>query len=173
MFTGKGNSFSLKPDRAKQVSAIPLNSLSGWGPVLKVVFVVATENSCLVDIFRQLYPERKVYIHIPFNKRDFCRTRIDFWLVSSNISAYIKDVNYLPLISSLFDHKLLQLIMSTNRRAQNFINPKVLNMIGLDQIDKITSLNTYMDYIITTNENQHILKAIHMDWVSARIVFNY
>ena len=63
--------------------------------------------------------------------------------------------------------------MSTNRRAQNFINPKVLNIIGLDQIDKITSLNTYMDYIITTNENQHILKAIHMDWFSARIVFNY
>ena len=36
------------------------------------------ENSFLIDIFRQLYPERKVYSHIPFNKRYFSRTRIDF-----------------------------------------------------------------------------------------------
>ena len=32
------------------------------------------ENSFLIDIFRQLYPERKVYSHILFNKRDFSRT---------------------------------------------------------------------------------------------------
>ena len=56
------------------------------------------ENSFLIDIFRQLYRERKEYSHIPFNKRDFSRTRIDFWLVSDKISNRVK-VNYLLLIS--------------------------------------------------------------------------
>ena len=54
------------------------------------------ENSFLIDIFRQLYPERKVYSHIPFNKRDFSRTRIDFWLVSDTISNHVREINHLP-----------------------------------------------------------------------------
>ena len=69
-----------------------------------------------------------VYSHIPFNKRVFSRTRIDFWLVSNNISTYVKDVTYLPLISELFYHKPVQLVLTSNIRVHNSVNPKLLNI---------------------------------------------
>ena len=50
------------------------------------------ESPFLIDIFRQLNPEHKVYSHILFNKRDFSRTQIDFWLVSNTISNHVKEV---------------------------------------------------------------------------------
>ena len=50
------------------------------------------ENSILIDIFRQLYPERKVYSLLRFNKQDFSITRIDFWLVSNTIYNYVKEL---------------------------------------------------------------------------------
>ena len=77
------------------------------------------EISFLIDIFRQLYPERKVYSHIPINKRNFSRTRIDFWLVSNTTSNYTKEINFLPLISKLFYHKPVQLVFKSNSKATN------------------------------------------------------
>ena len=127
------------------------------------------ENSFLIDIFRQLYPERKVYSHIPFNKRDFSRTRIDFWLVSDTISNNVREINYLPLISKLFYHKPVQLVFKSNSRATNFINPKLLKISGLEKIAKITTLDTYLDYIAATNENQNFLQLLRNDLTSSQI----
>ena len=128
------------------------------------------ENSFIIDIFRQLYLERKVYSHTPFSKRNFSRTRIDFWLVSNTISNYVEEVNYLPLIFKLFDHKPVQLIFKSKSKASNFINPRLLNISGLEQIPKITTLATYLDYITVTNENQSFLHLLHKDLTSSCII---
>ena len=127
------------------------------------------ENSFLIDIFRQLYPERKTYSHIPFNKRDYSRTRIDFWLVSDTIPNHVKEINYLPLLSKLFDHKPVQLVFKANSKAPNFINPKLLYISGLEQIAKITTLDTHLDYIVATNENQIFLQMLRNDLTSSRL----
>ena len=95
---------------------------------------------------------------------------MDFWLVSNTISNHFKEVNYLPLISKLFDHKPVQLVFKSNSRATNFINPMLLNISGLEQIAKITTLDTYLDYIAVTNENQPFLQLLRNDLTSSRIV---
>ena len=43
-------------------------------------------------------------------------------------------------------------------------------MSGLGQIAKITTLDTYLDYIIVTNKNQPFLQLLHNDLASSRLV---
>ena len=44
-----------------------------------------------------------------------------------------------------------------------------MNISGLEQIAKITTLDTYLDYIRVTNENQHFLQLLLNDLTSSRI----
>ena len=59
----------------------------------------------LTDYYRKLHPTTKTYSHIPYNKNDSRRTRIDFWLGSENLLELIKDIKYLDRTFKLHDHK--------------------------------------------------------------------
>ena len=45
-----------------------------------------------------------------------------------------------------------------------------MNISGLEQIAKITTLDTYLDYIAVTNKNQPFLQLLRNDLTSSRIV---
>ena len=61
-----------------------------------------------VDPFHHFFPNRREYSYIPFNKRNDNRSRIDFFLTSHDILAITEEINYTPLLTSLFDHKAVK-----------------------------------------------------------------
>ena len=86
--------------------------------------------------------------------------------MSSTISNYVKEINYLPLLFKLF----VQLAFKSTSKANTFINPRPLNISGLGQITKITTLDTYIDYIIVTNKNLPFLQLLRADFSNSLLV---
>ena len=118
-FNAITNPNKISIDNLFNIDAVNVKQI--WNPQNSVMLGEWIDNSFLIDIFRQLYPERKVYSNIPFNKHDFSQTRIDFWLVSSTISNYVKEINYLPLLSKLFDLLIINLFNSHLSQLQKQI----------------------------------------------------
>jgi hypothetical protein len=64
----------------------------------------------MVEPFRLFFPEKIDYTYIPNAALNVNRSRIDFFLVSSNLISKISDTNIeTGRISTLFDHKLISI----------------------------------------------------------------
>jgi len=106
------------------------------------------ENGFTVDIFRHFYAEKRVFSHVPFNKRDHSRSRIDLFLCSSNFIKSFANLTYLPIDSKVFDHKgVLLEPAKLSPRNMNFLDPSLLDIPGLKQVCRLETLGTFCDYI--------------------------
>ena len=93
------NRFNLDIDHMAQIPNISNSRiLSSW-----------VEDGYVVDIFRHLFPDRRIFSHVPVNKLDHSRSRIDHFLCSPDFVGSFLNQSYLALDSTLFDHKCVLL----------------------------------------------------------------
>jgi hypothetical protein len=73
----------------------------------------------LTDPYRTLYPNTREYTFIPSGERQYNRSRLDFFLISCDLSELVKNV-IIPhsLSSTVFDHKCVSLLF--NKQINNF-----------------------------------------------------
>ena len=67
------------------------------------------ETGFVTDIFRHFYQDRRIFSHVPFNKNDYSRSRVDHFLCSTDFINSFSNVTYLAIDSKLFDHKYVLL----------------------------------------------------------------
>ena len=106
------------------------------------------ETGFIVDIFRHFYPNRWVFSHVPFNKNDHSRSRIDHFLCSPNFSKSFSNLTYLPITTKLFDHKGI-LLVPAKKSPQNltFLDPSLMTISSLKQVVCLESHGTFCDYL--------------------------
>ena len=69
------NNFNLDIKNMLQIPNVSNSkTLSAW-----------CETGFIVDIFRHFYPDHRIFSHVPFNKNDHSRSRIDHFLCSPNL----------------------------------------------------------------------------------------
>ena len=123
----------------------------------------------LTDYYRKLHPTTKTYSHIPYNKKDSSRTRIDFWLGSENLLELIKDIKYLDRTSKLHDHKPVLLNFKiANQNNKTYIDPTLLDIPGLQQTVTLATLHTFTDYITSKNIYPQFITDMQINLLSAR-----
>ena len=84
------------------------------------------------DPFRSLYPNRRDYSYVPFNKNAPNRSRIDFFLISPNLLSFVEDVKHEPLLTKLFDHKAVILNLNLkNTKSEPRIDNKYVKYPGM------------------------------------------
>ena len=94
------NNFNLDIKNMAQIPNVSNSkTLSSW-----------CETGFIVDIFRHFYPNSRIFSHVPFNKNDHSRSRIDHFLCSPNYVKSFSDLTYLPITTKLFDHKGVLLV---------------------------------------------------------------
>ena len=126
------------------------------------------ETGFTVDIFRHFYPDRRIFSHVPFNKNDHSRSRIDHFLCSPNFVKSFSNLSYLPITTKLFDHKGVLLVPARKSpRNLTFLDPSLLNISGLKQAVSLETLSTFCDYLDPLVDPHFIVK-INGQLTSAR-----
>ena len=102
-------------------------------------------------------PERRIFSHVPFNKNDHSRSRIDHFLCSPNFVKSFSNLTYLPITTKLFDHKGV-LLVPAKKSPQNltFLDPSLLTISGLKQAVCLETLGTFCDYLDPLGDPQYI-----------------
>ena len=97
-----------------------------------------------VDPFRHFFPNRREYSYVPFNKRNDNRSRIDFFLTSHDILAITEEINYTPLLTSLFDHKAVKLRLGVKKKETRIsIDNKSVFFPGMFETATVSALDLY------------------------------
>ena len=117
------------------------------------------ETGFCVDIFRHFYPDSRIFSHVPFNKNDHSRSRIDHFLCSPNFLKSFSNLTYLPITTKLFDHKGV-LLAPAKKSPQNlnFLDPSLLTISGLKQAVCLETLGTFCDYLDPRADPQYIVE---------------
>jgi len=99
----------------------------------------------LVDPFRMLYPNRREFTYVPNDPLLLNRSRLDFFLVTKNISQSVRDCKIADsVVGRFFDHKSVNLTMggwvrkcNKNGILKNEVlkNPEFVNKIRVTVID--------------------------------------
>ena len=128
------------------------------------------ETGFVTDIFRHFHHEKRIFSHVPFNKNDHSRSRIDHFLCSTDFINSCSNVTYLAIDSQLFDHKcvLLETIKKPKKNL-SYIDPSCLDAPGLKQVVALETLGTFIDYLEPIT-NQNFLLNINMELVRARTI---
>ena len=115
------------------------------------------ETGFIVDIFRHFYPDSRIFSHVPFNKNDHSRSRIDHFLCSPNFVKSFSNLTYIPITTKLFDHKGV-LLVPAKKSPQNltFLDPSLLTISGLKQAVCLETLGTFCDYLDSRADPQYI-----------------
>ena len=141
------NNFNLDIKNMVQIPNVPNSkTLSSW-----------CETGFIVDIFRHFFPDSRTFSHVPFNKNDHSRSRIDHFLCSPNFVRSFANLTYLPITTKLFDHKGV-LLVPVKKAPQNltFIDPSLLTISGLKQAVCLETLGTFCDYLDPLADPQYI-----------------
>ena len=126
------------------------------------------ETGFTVDIFRHFYPDRRIFSHVPFNKNDHSRSRIDHFLCSPSFVKSFSNLSYLPITTKLFDHKGVLLVPARKSpRNLTFLDPSLLNISGLKQAVCLETLGTFCDYLDPLVD-PHFIVEINRQLTSAR-----
>ena len=128
------------------------------------------DTGFVTDIFRHFYQDRRIFSHVPFNKNDHSRSRIDHFLCSNEFINSFSNLTYLAIDSKLFDHKCV-LLETTKKSNKNlsFIDPSCLDVPGLKQVAALETLGTFIDYL-DPEENREFLVNINLELVAARTI---
>jgi hypothetical protein len=103
-----------------------------------------------VDPFRYLFPESREFTYVPFAENATNRSRLDFFLISSDLVPQVVNCR-IPhsLCSLLFDHKQISLVFRKDNpyKKQN-INDSILKDDDLLDTVTITSIECYVNHLI-------------------------
>jgi hypothetical protein len=117
----------------------------------------------LVDPFRVLYPNRRDFSYSPWGNLRRNRSRIDFFLVSSNIVDKVDDCFIKPHTQSkLFDHKAIVLDFCKKKApvARPTISNSILRDPDVDIVVKLASLECYAQTMVDKNLKTQSLRMI-------------
>ena len=100
------------------------------------------------DPFRALYVDKRDFSFVPRINNSINRSRIDFFLMSSQLLDIVQDVSYLHLTSE-FDHKACKLKFSTKNVLKSpIIDSNLLSFPGVREIatrEALSIIDTYSD----------------------------
>jgi len=128
------------------------------------------ETGFVIDIFQHFYQERRTFSHVPYNKNDHSRSRIDHFLCSPNFINCFSNFTYLAIDSKLFDHKCM--LLETKKKLKknlSCIDPSFLDVPGLKQVVALETLGTFTDYL-NPIDNHVFLLNINNELVRARTI---
>ena len=107
-----------------------------------------------VDAFRILYPDKKEYSFTPFAAEDrLYRSRLDFFLCNFELTSQIKEIEYPPLLSKLFDHKpcLVKFKEKKSSPAPIRIDNALMDIPGIQQACRVEALEVLNDHLVDRN----------------------
>ena len=106
-----------------------------------------------VDPFRYLYPHKREFSHIPYTMNNRNRSRIDFFLVSSDLAGIITECSYSANKIKEFDHKSVFLNLgSINKSNLPKIDNYLLNVAGNWQVAVVTALELYLQHTVDAGD---------------------
>jgi exonuclease III len=101
----------------------------------------------LSDPFRILFPNRIDFSYAPWNNIRNNRSRIDFFLISNDISECVTECSIKPHVQSkLFDHKaiLLSFKPSATKNTRPVISENILRDPDIEIVVKLASYECYL-----------------------------
>ncbi len=104
----------------------------------------------LVDPYRYLFPDNREFTYVPFAENATNRSRLDFFLISSDLAPQVVNCRIPHSVCSLlFDHKQISLIFRKDNpyKKQN-INDSILKDEDLLDTVTITSIECYVNHLI-------------------------
>jgi Reverse transcriptase (RNA-dependent DNA polymerase) len=104
-------------------------------------------NLGLSDPFRILHPIKRDFTYIPNARINLNRSRIDFFLMSKELSESLIDCKVAPALSSTsFDHKKISLTLGKRCKKKDFnkIDDNLLNKKEIELLVKIKVLESYL-----------------------------
>ena len=106
-----------------------------------------------LDRFRTLYPHSREFSYLPFSKTALNRSRIDHFFISPNLCSTVSNVKYLPLSSSLFDHKPVLCVLGKKPNMGKSIDKSLLHITDLYEAVKFEVIYTVIDYFNIPNKS--------------------
>ena len=106
-----------------------------------------------LDRFRTLYPHSREFSYLPFSKTALNRSRIDHYFISPNLCSTVSNVKYLPLSSSLFDHKPVLCVLGKKPNMGKSIDKSLLHITDLYEAVKFEVISTVIDYFNIPNKS--------------------
>ena len=108
-----------------------------------------------IERFRTLYPNDYVYSYSPFDKTAINKSRIDLTYSSLNFSRAITKIEYLPITSTLFDHKCMVISLGYKKIFRpKTIDKNLLDIDNLFESVKFSVMEFLVENVISENENQ-------------------
>jgi exonuclease III len=107
-------------------------------------------NCRLLDPYRYLFPTNKEFTYVPFAENATNRSRLDFFLISSELAQQVVNCR-IPhsLCSLLFDHKQVSLVFrKDNPYKKQIINDNILKDEDLLDTVTITAIECYVNHLI-------------------------
>jgi hypothetical protein len=114
-------------------------------------------NKKLIDPFRLLWPDRLDYSYTPRDITRLNRSRLDFFLISRDISVSVSECDIAPCVQSkLFDHKAVTLSFTGKKPVVTIptISPKILSDPDLEIVIIVSLVEIYTRYRSDLNEIQ-------------------
>jgi exonuclease III len=116
----------------------------------------------LVDAFRILHPNRTEFSYAPWGNRAENRSRIDFVLISRELTSSLSECNISPTVqSSLFDHKATFLSFVPIKRFSKI--DSILNKTVLDPLTEfVVSLANFEHSLLSLDPDDATSVGIHI-----------
>jgi exonuclease III len=145
------------------IDCINMNSCPNAGNSL-VLNDICSELG-LFDLYRYLYPDRRDYSYVPKDKNKNNRSRLDYFLVSSDLLNGIRECDIAAnLQNSLFDHKAISLLLGAHVpvKSKSFqIRNVGLNIDTLDILVECAVAKTYLIHADPElNDNEFITRTL-------------
>jgi hypothetical protein len=116
-----------------------------------------SRNKKLIDPFRLLWPDRLDYSYTPRDVTRLNRSRLDFFLISRDISESVSECDIAPCVQSkLFDHKAVTLSFAGKKPVVTIptVSPKILSDPDLEIVVIVSLVEIYTRYRADLNEIQ-------------------
>jgi exonuclease III len=112
------------------------------------------ENCNLTDPFRYIYPDKIDFSFVPRDKSKKNRSRLDYFLVSTNSLRFVQDMHIKPMLqNSLFDHKAICMTMMSTVPT---VGPKKFvirnNLLHIDILQLRVELSVAETYLVHREE---------------------
>ena len=112
----------------------------------------------LIDKFRALYPTKREYSYIPFNKQALNRSRIDHIFVSKYTSDFIFNVEYKNILCRSFDHKPIVVSLGKKQcKIEKIIDSSLLHIPNLYDSTKYNVMEFYVNNFDLPNKPELLL----------------
>ena len=117
------------------------------------------EQLNLVDIYRELYPDSKIYTWQKFNQNKFAR--LDYFLISSSLAPFVQNTSIIPSFCSDHSPIILDIDFTKFKRGRGFwkFNNSLVSEPGFVELIKMTIKKTCCQYAIVNDDPNFYINA--------------